>query len=327
MTKFVVRRLIILVPLLLVISLLSFIVMQLPPGNYVETYVKTLELRGSPLDANQIDALYRRYGLDMPIYMQYLVWIKNFIRGDMGYSYTYNRPVADIIWERVPKTVAISSCALLLTWILAIPIGILSAIKQYSAFDYIFTAVGFIGLALPGFLFALVLMYVVFSKTGWAVQGLFSPTYETAPWSLAKLVDMLKNVWLPILVLATSGTAGLIRILRGTLLDEIKKQYVITARAKGMKEVKLIIKYPVRVAINPVVSTVGWLLPAIIGGEVIVSKVLNMKTIGPVLYDAIQNKDMYLAGGVIMLLSFLTIIGTLVSDILLAWLDPRIRYD
>jgi peptide/nickel transport system permease protein len=327
MTKFVIRRLIIILPLLLVISLLSFIVMQLPPGNYVETYVKMLELRGSPLDANQIDALYKRYGLDMPMYMQYFVWMKNFLRGDMGFSYTYNRPVAEIIWERIPKTIFISSCALIFTWILAIPIGILSAIKQYSVFDYVATAVGFFGLALPGFLFALVLMYFVFSTTGWAVQGLFSPAYENAPWSLAKVVDMFKNIWLPILVLATSGTAGLIRILRGTLLDEIKKQYVITARAKGMKEMALILKYPVRVAINPVVSTIGWLLPAIIGGEVIVSKVLNMKTIGPVLFDAIQNKDMYLAGGVIMLLSLLTIIGTLISDILLAWLDPRIRYD
>jgi peptide/nickel transport system permease protein len=245
----------------------------------------------------------------------------------MGFSFTYNRPVTEVIGERLPRTMLISFCAFVLTWLLANPIGIYSAIRQYSAFDYLFTTAGFVGLSLPGFLFALVLMYVVFKTTGWAIQGLNSPAFENAPWSLAKVIDVVKNIWLPIVVLATSGTASLIRILRGTLLDEIKKPYVTTARAKGMKESKLISKYPVRVAINPLVSTVGWLLPSILGGEVIVSKVLNLKTIGPALFDSILNRDMYLAGGIIMLLSLLTIVGTLVSDIVLAWLDPRIRYD
>lgn len=326
MIRYVIRRLIIFFPLLLVISVLSFIIIQLPPGNYVETYVRVLELRGNSLDENQIQALYVRYGLNRPVYMQYFVWMKGFLRGDMGHSFTYNRPIAEIIGERIPKTILISLLALLVTWIMAIPIGIYSAIRQYSIFDHFFTASGFIGLAIPNFLFALVLMYVVFDTTGYPIQGLFSPMYENAPWSIARFVDMLKNIWLPILVLATAGMAGLIRILRATLLDEIKKQYVVTARAKGMEERKLIFKYPVRVAINPIVSTIGWMLPAIIGGEVIVSKVLNLKTVGPALFDAIQNKDMYLAGGIIMLLSFFTIFGTLISDIMLAWLDPRIRY-
>ena len=313
-------------PLLVVVSIISFIIIQLPPGNYVETYIRMLELRGGILDENAIQALYVRYGLNRPLYVQYFVWIKGFLSGDMGDSFTYNRPIAEIIGERIPKTVLISMFALLASWILAIPIGIYSAIKKYSIFDYSFTVFGFMGLAIPNFLFAIVLMYVVFSATGYPIQGLFSPMYETAPWSIARFLDLLKNIWLPIAVLATAGMAGIIRILRATLLDEIKKQYVVTARAKGMEERKLVFKYPVRVAINPIVSTIGWMLPMILGGEVIVSKVLNLKTVGPALFDAIQNKDMYLAGSIIMLLSFFTIFGTLISDILLAWLDPRIRF-
>ncbi len=327
MRTFIVRRLIIFVPMLIIVSILAFVVMQLAPSNYVETYVKMIELRGGTLDKAQIRALYVKYGLDLPLYRQYFVWIGNYFRGDMGFSFTYNRPVTEVIGERLPRTMLISFCAFVLTWLLANPIGIYSAIRQYSAFDYLFTTAGFVGLSLPGFLFALVLMYVVFKTTGWAIQGLNSPAFENAPWSVAKVIDVLKNIWLPIVVLATSGTASLIRILRGTLLDEIKKPYVTTARAKGMKESKLISKYPVRVAINPLVSTVGWLLPTILGGEVIVSKVLNLKTIGPALFDSILNRDMYLAGGIIMLLSLLTIVGTFISDIVLAWLDPRIRYD
>jgi len=326
MITYILRRVMMFFPLLVVVSIISFIIIQLPPGDYVETYVRMLELRGNILDEGAIQALYVRYGLNRPVYMQYFVWMKGFLSGDMGHSFTYNRPITEIISERIPKTVLISMLALLVTWIMAIPIGIYSAIRQYSIFDHFFTVFGFMGLAIPNFLLALVLMYVVFDTIGYPIQGLFSPMYENAPWSIARFVDMLKNIWLPILVLATAGMAGLIRILRATLLDEIKKQYVVTARAKGMEERKLIFKYPVRVAINPIVSTIGWMLPAIIGGEVIVSKVLNLKTVGPALFDAIQNKDMYLAGGIIMLLSFFTIFGTLISDILLAWLDPRIRY-
>ena len=326
MTTYIIRRLIIFFPLLAIISVISFIIIQLPPGNYVETYVRMLELRGDILDESVVEGLYIRYGLNMPVYMQYYVWIKGFLSGDMGDSFTYNRPIVEILSERIPKTVLISMLALAVSWIIAIPIGIYSATRQYSIFDYSFTVFGFLGLAIPNFLFALVMMYIVFSTTGYPIQGLFSPMYETAPWSLAKFADMLRNLWLPIVVLATAGMAGIIRILRATLLDEIKKQYVITARAKGMEERKLIFKYPVRVAINPIISTIGWMLPMIIGGEIIVSKVLNLQTVGPALFGAIQNKDMYLAGDIIMLLSSFTIFGTLISDILLAWLDPRIRY-
>lgn len=283
-------------------------------------------MQGSYLSENEIEALYIRYGLNLSPYEQYFVWIKGFLKGDWGHSFTYNRPIAEVISERIPRTVLISIFSMAIAWAAAVPVGIYSATKQYSIFDYSFTVFGFIGLAIPNFLLAIVLMYVVFSTTGYAIQGLFSPMYESAPWSLAKFADLFKNLWLPLVVLATAGMAGLIRILRATLLDEIKKQYVITARAKGMEERKLIFKYPVRVAINPIISTIGWMLPAIIGGELVVSKVLNLPTIGPALFNAIQNKDMYLAGDIIMLLSSLTIAGTLISDVLLAWLDPRIRY-
>jgi peptide/nickel transport system permease protein len=253
--------------------------------------------------------------------------MKNMIfEGDMGRSFVYKQPVSEIIAERAPMTIMISMMAMLLQWIIAVPIGIFSARYQYSIFDYIVTFFGFIGLALPNFLFALVLMYFVYVHTGWAVVGIFSPEFVDASWSFAKIIDMMKNLWIPLVVIATAGTAGLIRTLRGTLLDELKKQYVTTARAKGMKERKLILKYPVRVAINPLISTIGWMLPAIVGGEVVVSQVLNLKTLGPVLLGSVKSEDMYLAGGIIMILSSLTVIGTLLSDILLAWVDPQVRY-
>jgi peptide/nickel transport system permease protein len=317
----------VIVPLLIVISVISFIVVQLPPGSYVETYIQNLKNQGYQPDENEIERLESRYGLNQPAYIQYFTWMKNMIfEGDMGRSFVYKQPVSEIIAERAPMTIMISMMAMLLQWIVAVPIGIFSARYQYSIFDYIVTFFGFIGLALPNFLFALVLMYFVYIHTGWAVVGIFSPEFVDASWSFAKLLDMLKNLWIPLVVIATAGTAGLIRTLRGTLLDELKKQYVTTARAKGMKERKLILKYPVRVAVNPLISTIGWMLPAIVGGEVVVSQVLNLKTLGPVLLGSVQSEDMYLAGGIIMILSSLTVIGTLLSDILLAWVDPKVRY-
>ena len=327
MGNYILRRFLVIVPLLIVISVISFIVVQLPPGSYVETYIQNLKNQGYQPDENEIERLESRYGLNQPAYIQYFTWMKNMIfEGDMGRSFVYKQPVSEIIAERAPMTIMISMMAMLLQWIVAVPIGIFSARYQYSIFDYIVTFFGFIGLALPNFLFALVLMYFVYIHTGWAVVGIFSPEFVDASWSFAKLLDMLKNLWIPLVVIATAGTAGLIRTLRGTLLDELKKQYVTTARAKGMKERKLILKYPVRVAVNPLISTIGWMLPAIVGGEVVVSQVLNLKTLGPVLLGSVQSEDMYLAGGIIMILSSLTVIGTLLSDILLAWVDPKVRY-
>jgi peptide/nickel transport system permease protein len=324
----ILRRMGIAVPLLFFISIISFTIIVLPPGSYVETYVHNLENAGIRLNQAEIDQLYRRYGLDKSVVVQYFLWMRNFLLyGEMGRSFIYNRPVTDIILERLPMSITITLIALVVQWLLAVPIGIYSALNKYSVGDYVATIFGFIGLALPNFLLALVLAYIVFVQTGWAVTGLFSLPYKDAPWSVARFLDLMKNLWLPVLVIATSGTAGLIRVLRGTLLDEVNRQYVTTARAKGLKERRLIFKYPVRVAINPLVSTIGWTLPALVSGEIIVSQVLGLETLGPVLLAAALGEDMYLVGSIVMILSSLTVIGTLLSDILLAWVDPRIRFD
>jgi len=327
MLTFIGHRLLQLIPLLIAISIISFVLIQLPPGDYLTTYIQQLELSGTDVSEGTVQSLKQQYGLDQPMYMQYFIWIKNILlHGDFGRSFTWNEPVSDVIGERLGLTVVISICTLIFTWIVAIPIGIYSAVRQYSFLDYVFTIVGFIGLALPNFLIALVALYTVFVNTGVALTGLFSPEYVNAPWSFAKLIDLLKHIWIPTLIIGTSGTAGLIRVMRGMLLDELQKQYVITARAKGVKEQKLLFKYPVRMAINPLISTIGWTLPAIISGEAIVSIVLNLPTTGPMLLDALMTQDMYLAGSFIFILSILTVIGTLLSDILLAWVDPRIRF-
>jgi peptide/nickel transport system permease protein len=322
------RRLAILPALLVLVSIVSFVVIQLPPGDYVDTYVRNLELQGGTLNRGEIAALEERYGLDEPMPIQYATWVGSIVlRGDFGRSFVFDRPVTDILAERVPRTVAISVAAIFLTWLMAVPLGILSAVKQYSVWDHALTLISFIGLAMPGFLLALILMYVVYDRTGWLVTGLFSPDFRAAPWSLAKFADMLKNIWLPLLVLAITNVAGIIRVLRASLLDELSKQYVSTARAKGLREWQLLLRYPVRIAVNPLLSTIGWMLPATVGGEIVVSKVLNLPTTGPVLLEAILSQDMYLTGALVMMLSALTIVGTLVSDVLLAIADPRIRYE
>jgi peptide/nickel transport system permease protein len=322
------RRLAILPALLVLVSIVSFVVIQLPPGDYVDTYVRNLELQGGTLNRGEIAALEERYGLDEPMPIQYATWVGSIVlRGDFGRSFVFDRPVTDILAERVPRTVAISVAAIFLTWLMAVPLGILSAVKQYSVWDHALTLISFIGLAMPGFLLALILMYVVYDRTGWLVTGLFSPDFRAAPWSLEKFADMLKNIWLPLLVLAITNVAGIIRVLRASLLDELSKQYVSTARAKGLREWQLLLRYPVRIAVNPLLSTIGWMLPATVGGEIVVSKVLNLPTTGPVLLEAILSQDMYLTGALVMMLSALTIVGTLVSDVLLAIADPRIRYE
>ena len=326
MLTFVLHRLLILVPFLFLVSIISFIVIQLPAGNYVDTYVNVLKMQGGTVSEAQIESIEAMYGLDRSLPVQYGMWITNIVlRGNFGNSFRYNRPVADILSERVPRTMSISLVAILLTWLTAVPLGILSAVKRYSFWDHLFTFISLIGLAVPGFLLALILMYAVYAKTGWMISGLFSPEFRAVPWSFAKFSDMLKNIWLPLLVLSITGVAGIIRVLRASLLDELNKQSVTTARAKGLSEWQLIMQYPMRIALNPLISTVGWMLPAVVGGEIVVSKVLNLPTIGPVLLEATIAQDMYLAGGIVLILSVLTVIGTFVSDVLLALNDPRIR--
>lgn len=328
MLNYIYRRVLILIPFLILVSLVSFVVIQLPPGNYVDSYIRNLTLQGGTVNAEQKAAIEAQYGLDKPLAVQYGIWISNIIfHGNFGNSFQYNRPVADILSERIPRTVAISVVSILLTWMIAVPLGIISALKQYSIWDHLLTFISLFGLAVPGFLMALVLAYVVYVNTGWFVLGLNSPEFRSAPWSIEKIIDMLKNLWLPLIVLAVTGVAGIVRILRASLLDELRKQYVTTARAKGLSEWQVVLRYPIRIAINPLVSTIGWMLPAVVGGEIVVSKVLNLPTTGPVLLASVQSQDMYLAGAIVMLLSILTVIGTLISDILLAWIDPRIRYE
>jgi len=326
MLGYIIYRIAIAVPLLLILSVVSFIIIQLPPGDYLSVYLNNLRLSGIQLNEDEVIRLKELYGLDKPLYMQYLIWIKNFIRGDLGRSFQWNRPVNELLAERVPMTVIISILTTVFVWVVAIPIGIYSALRQYSVFDYTFTFIGYIGLSMPGFLLALILMWFLFTRFGFSMPGLFSPEYATAPWSFAKLLDMLKHIWFPIIIIGMSGTAGLIRTMRGNLLDELRKQYVITARAKGLSERKLIFKYPVRIAINPMISTIGWMFPGIVSGETLVSIVLNIQTVGPIFLRAVMSQDMYLAGSITLILSILTVIGMLVSDILLAWADPRIRY-
>ncbi len=327
MLSYILYRLLQLVPLLLMISILTFAIIELPPGDYLTTYIIALENAGTRISEDEVARLTREYGLDKPVTQRYLMWMWNMLsKGDLGRSFQHNRPVREVIGERLILTMVISIATLLFVWATAIPIGIYAATHQYQWSDYAFTFLGFIGMSVPGFLLALVLMYVTIRYLNMPVTGLFSPEYANAPWGMAKVGDMLKRVWLPIIIIGIGGTAGLIRVMRGTLLDELRKAYVTTARAKGIAERKLLMKYPVRIAINPMISTIGWLLPSIISGEGITAIVLNIPTTGPMLVRALMNQDMYLAGSFVMILSTLTVIGTVLSDILLAVVDPRIRY-
>jgi peptide/nickel transport system permease protein len=310
-----------------VISILSFIIIQLPPGDFLTSYAATLSEQGDSVSEEQLQALREAYGLGQPIYVQYTKWMSGVLRGDFGFSLEWGMPVKELIWGRLGLTVVLSLSSLLFVWTLAVPIGIYSATNQYSPLDYTATFFGFLGLAIPNFMLALVLMWIGFAYFGQDVGGLLSPEYKNAPWSPAKVWDLIKHLWIPMLVLGTAGTAGLIRTMRANMLDEVNQPYVETARAKGLTERNLIWKYPVRVALNPFVSTVGWALPELVSGETITAVVLSLPTVGPLLLRALLSQDMFLAGAIILLISVLTIIGTLLSDILLAWLDPRIRYE
>lgn len=320
------RRLLLMIPTLIAISIVSFIIIQLPPGDYLTTYVARLQASGDLVEPEVIDALYARYGLNQPIHMQYFKWISNMFSGDFGWSMDWDRPVGDLIWERLALTMVISGATLLFTWIVAFPVGLYSAVRQYSFGDYLFTLVSFLGVATPSFLLALVLMWIAFSRFGQSVGGLFSPEFVDAPWSTARVVDLLQHLWIPMVVLGTSSTAGLIRTMRANLLDELHKPYVLTARAKGLSEARLLLKYPVRAALNPFISSVGWILPSLVSGSTIVAVVLSLPTSGPLYLKALRSQDMFLAGTFMLMLSALTVLGTLISDILLAWLDPRIRF-
>ncbi len=328
MLEFIVRRTLLAILTLFVISIVSFTLIQLPPGDFLTNYAAMLaEMGEGGIPAEQLVALQEAYGLNQPVYVQYFKWITGILlRGDFGMSLEWKRPVAELIWERIGLTVVLTGATVLITWLLAIPIGVYSATHQYSKLDYFFTTLGFLGLATPNFMIALVLMWIAFSVFGQDVGGLFSEEFKNAPWSLAKVMDMLSHLWIPILVLGTEGMAGLIRTMRANLLDELHKPYVIAARARGLSEWRLIWEYPVRVALNPFISTIGYVFPHLVSGSVIVAVVLNLQIAGPLYLRALQSQDMYLAGAFILLFGVMTIIGTLISDLLLAWLDPRIRY-
>ena len=313
------------IPTVIAITVLSFIIIQAPPGDYLDAYVAQLRALDQIIDDAEVESLRIRYGLGQPMYIQYFKWIGGLLRGDLGRSMQWNQPVSRVLAERLPWSVLISLVSLLFVYAVAIPIGTTSATHQYSIRDYVFTFFGFIGIAIPNFLFALILLYLYFVYTGDVVLGLFSPQFQFAPWSLAKFLDMLQHLWMPAIIIGTAGTCGLIRVMRANLLDELQKPYVLVARAKGLTKRRVLYKYPFRIAINPVVSTIGWVLPALVSGEVFVSLVLGLPTIGPVLFQSLLNQDMWLAGSIVFILSVLTVLGTLISDILLAWLDPRIK--
>ncbi|MBV7337334.1 ABC transporter permease [Chloroflexi bacterium TSY] len=328
MLSFLIRRILYMIPTMIAISIVAFIIIQLPPGDYLTTIVASLASQGEDVDPAALKALEIRYGLGQPVYVQYWKWISGIVlRGDFGHSFSWNKPVTSLIWQRLTMTLVLSLSSLLFVWAVAFPIGIFSAVRQYSVGDYFATFIGFIGLATPNFLLALILMWISFRYFNQSVGGLFSPEYQEAAWNWDKIVDFLGHLWIPVIVIGTAGTAGLIRIMRANLLDELRKPYVVTARAKGMPEWKLILKYPVRIALNPFISTVGWVLPTLISGATITAIVLSLPTTGPLLLRALTSQDMYLAASFILMLSVLTIIGTLVSDLLLAWLDPRIRLE
>jgi len=325
MLKYILRRIVTMIPTLVVISMLVFVIIQLPPGDYLESHIAELQSQGESVDEQKIQFLREEYGLDKPVVQQYLYWVGGMLQGDFGYSFEYDLPVTEVVGDRLFLTIIISIATILFTWIIAFPIGIYSATHQYSWGDYGLSMLGFLGLATPNFLLALIMLYLANVYFGTSIGGLMDPEYIGAPWSFDKLLSILEHLWIPVVVIGTSGTAGMIRRLRANLLDELQKQYVTTGRAKGLPPGKLLFKYPLRVALNFFVADVGNLLPTVISGAEIVAVVMSLPTTGPILLSALQSQDMYLAGSFLMFLALLTVIGVLVSDIALALLDPRIR--
>jgi peptide/nickel transport system permease protein len=322
---YIARRLILAILTIWAITVISFVIIQLPPGDYVTTYIASMSASGSAVSEAEADALREQLGLNQPVYIQYFKWMGLILQGNFGMAMEWSRPVRDVIGDRLTLTVVVSLAAVIFTWALALPIGIYSAVKRYSVGDYVATFIGFIGLAIPGFMLALIMMYISFKYFNANIGGLFSAEFADAPWNWAKFVDLLKHLPLVAIVLGVGGTAQMIRIMRSNLLDELRKPYVMTARARGLSEMRVILKYPVRVALNPFVSTIGYLFPYIVSGSIIVSMVLSLPTVGPLLLKALIAQDMFLAGTIVLMLGVLTVIGTFISDLLLMWVDPRIR--
>lgn len=325
-SQYLLQRSIYAVFILLAISFLVFVIIQLPRGDAVDRIVNARAAEGDIITPEDEAALRAQYGLDQPVVIRYIVWVTSFVQGDMGWSLR-GVPVADLIAERLGVTVMLSLMALILTYAVAIPIGIYSATNQYSFGDYFWTTLGFIGLATPNFLLALILLFIFNRYFGLSIGGLFSPGMEEQPWSLAKVLDLIIHLLIPIIVIVTASTAGTIRTMRATLLDELGKQYIVTARAKGVPERKLLFKYPVRLALNPIVSSIGYILPALISGQTIVAIVLNLPTLGPLLFNSLLAEDVELAASVLMIQSILAVIGVILADVALTAYDPRIRME
>lgn len=327
MLAFIARRLVYMISTLVLISFVGFLIINLPPGSYIDVFQAQRQLQGTHTAEAELEALKRRYGLDKPVPVQYWIWVRGFVRGDFGRSFEFNREVSELIWERLGFTVAIATGSLLFIWLVAIPIGIYTATHQYKLGDNVATIVGMAGLSIPDFMLALVLMVVIQRLFGFTVGGLFSREYVDAPWSLAKVFDLAKHLWVPIVVVGTSGTAGLMRIMRGNLLDILNMQYVQAARARGLREATVVVKHAVRNAIHPLIMLLGMSLPTIISGSLIVSIVLGLPTTGPLYFNALRQQDMYLAGTFLMFLAFMLVLGNFLADILLGLIDPRIRYE
>ena len=328
MIRFVINRFVYMILTLAAVSMVAFVLIQLPPGDFADSYANKRQQAGAPIKVEELDEIRRRLGIDKPWYIQYGKWISNMVlEGDMGYSWEWRRPVSDLIAERLPLTLLLAFSTLILMYGLAIPIGIYSAVRQYSATDHIFSTVGYVGLAIPNFLLALILMYLGQQWFGQSVGGLFSPEYQDAPWSWPRVVNLAEHLWVPVVVLGTAGTAYLIRTIRASTLDELDKMYVMAARAGGLSPIRLLLKYPVRMALNPIVATLGWRLTYVISGAPIVGVVMSLPDTGPLFLHALLNQDMYLVGGMVLIYCAFTIIGTFISDLLLVLLDPRIRME
>lgn len=327
MLRYILQRLLLIPVLLFLFSVMVFALVQAPPGDYLTSYIATLSSSGSSLDQAEIEALEEQFGLNQPVHIQYVRWVQSLLRGKLGLSLEYQRPNVELIAERIGLTLVLALSAFVFTWIVAIPLGIYSATHRNTLLDYLTTVLNYIGVATPNFMLALILMWWAYSQFGLSITGLFSREFEQAPWSFAKVIDLLKHIWVPMIVIGMAGTARLTRVMRANLLDELNKPYMTSGRARGLSEWQLVMKYPVRLAINPLASTIGWYLPEIFSGSLIVATVMNLQNIGPLLLRSLINQDMYLAGSILLIYCFLAIIGTLLSDILLAWLDPRIRME
>jgi peptide/nickel transport system permease protein len=325
MFRYIIWRILVMIPTLVLISMLIFTIIELPPGDYFESYIEQLKAMGEKADLQEIEDLRARYGFDQPEPIRYLNWVAGMVTGDFGYSFEYRMPVTEVVGDRVWLTILVSTLTIIITWVLAFPIGVYSATHQYSWGDYGLTLLGLIGLAVPNFVLALVLMYLANIYFGTSIGHLMDAQYMSESMSWAKFKSILEHIWIPVLIIGTAGTAGMVRRLRANLLDELHKQYVMTARAKGLHPFKVLTKYPLRMSLNFFISDIGSILPSIISGAEITAVVLSLETTGPMLIRALQSQDMYLAGSFLMFLSFLTVIGVLISDIALAMFDPRIR--